>query len=308
MVSRVSTIGQQQLLIAGIQENQSRVFDNQRQLTTGRETDEFRGLAGRTATVLGSRSFLSRVEGYQDTIATIRGRLDANDVQLGGIIGSVENLQDAVFASIANNTAEGFSEILDQTFQFLVSSLNSNNDGTFQFSGASTGTEPVTVSSLADLAALPSVSDAFQNSDIAFQARIADGVDIEFGILADDVATETFEILVDLYNFDNGPSGPLQGELDDTQFAFLQGQIGNFDNALTGLRQSQVENGLIFSRLDVIDDQHSDTTIFLETFISSQEDVDLAEVVTELNSNQLALEASFQAIASLSSLTLLNFI
>ena len=308
MVSRVSTIGQQQLLISGVQENQARVFENQRQLTTGRETDEFRGLAGRTGTVLGSRSFLSRVETFQQTIGTIRGRVDANDVQIGGIISSVESLQDSILATLANNTAEGFSEILDQTFLFVSSALNSNTDGTFQFSGASTGTPPVNVDNLADLAALPSTADAFDNSDVAFQARIADGVDVEFGVLANELGEEVFDVFVDLFNFDNGPQGPLQGELTPDQFSFLQDQVTALNDALVGLRQIEVDNGLVFERLDVIEAQHADTAVFLETFISSQEDVDLAEVVTELNSNQLALEASFQAIASLSSLTLLNFI
>ncbi len=308
MVSRVSSFGQQQLLIRGIQENQARVFENQRQISTGRITDEFRGLGGSTGTILGSRSFLSRVESYQQTITTIRGRIDGNDVQVGGIIGAVESLQDNVLAAVANNNAQGFSEQLEQTFQFLTNSLNSNIDGTFQFSGASTGTVPVNVTDLASLAALPSVSDAFDNADIAFEARIADGVDIEFGLLADEVATEAFQVLVDLYNFDNGPSGPINGELDATQFAFLQTQVGALNDTIDGLRQTEVDNGLSFNRLNVVEQQHADTVIFLQTFISDQEDVDLAETVTQLNNNQVALEASFQAVASLSRLSLLNFL
>jgi flagellar hook-associated protein 3 FlgL len=308
MVSRVSSFGQQQLLIRSIQENQSRLFENQRQISSGREVDEFRGLGGKTGTVLGSRSFLTRIESFQQTIDTVQGRINANDVQLGGIIGAVESLQENVRTAVANRNAQGFREQLEQTFEFITNALNSNIDGTFQFSGANTDTPPVNVTDLASLAALPNVSDAFDNADIAFEARIADGVDIEFGLLADEVATEAFDTLLGLYNFDTGAGGPIEGELDDAQFAFLQTQIQTLGDTIDNLRQVEVDNGLSFNRLKVVEQQHTDTSIFLETFISDQEDVDLAEAVTELNNNQVALQASFQAVASLSRLSLLNFL
>jgi len=308
MVNRISSFGQQQVLIRSIMQNQSNVFEDQRQISSGKKFDDYQGLAGQTNTVLGSRSFQARVEGYQQSIDTIRGKLDANDVQLTGLIQSLTTLKEAVQDTLSNNQAEGFSELLEQTFNFISSGLNTNFDGTFLFAGAETGTRPVNVTELVDLAALPSVSDAFDNGSIGFEARIADGVDLEFGLLADDVGTDVFQELLDLYNLDQGGSGPFEGELDATQFGLLQGQIASLESALDGLRQTQVKNGLAFERLEVVDEQHSDTHVFLEVFIADLEDVDIAEAVTRLNNDQVALEASYRAIGSLSQLSLLNFI
>lgn len=56
MVGRVSSFGQQQLLVQGLQKNQKDVFTAQQQITTGKKTDEFRGLAGQVGTLLGARS------------------------------------------------------------------------------------------------------------------------------------------------------------------------------------------------------------------------------------------------------------
>ncbi len=305
---RVSSFGQQTLLIRSIMENQQKVFEGQRQISTGKKTDEFRGLAGQTNTVLGSRSFKTRIETYQQTIDTIRGKLDANDVQIEGMLGAMEKLKETIQTTLANGQAEGFSEMLDQTFKFVSNSLNTNFDGTYLFSGAKTGSEPVNVTSLADLDALASVSDAFDNGDVAFEARIADGVDIEFGILASDLGEGIFQEMLDLYQFDQGGSGPLQGELDATQFAFLQAQLQSIDTAIDDVRQIHVTNGLAFERLEVVDEQHTDTSVFLEKFIADQEDVDIAEAVTRLNNDQIALEASYQSISSLSQLTLLRFL
>jgi len=305
---RVSSFGQQQVLIQGIMDNQLEVFEGQRQISSGKKHDDYQGLAGQTNTVLGSRSFQARVEGYQQSIDTIRGKLDANDVQLSGIIDAMETLKEAIQSSLANNQAEGFSELLDQTFNFISNGLNTNFDGTYLFSGAETGTIPVNVTELADLAALPAVTDAFDNASVAFEARIADGVDLEFGLLANDIGGDIFQEMLDLYNLDQGASGPFQGELDATQFSQLQGKISSIDAAINGLRQIQVQNGLAFERLEVVDEQHADTAVFLETFIADIEDVDIAEAITKLNNDQVSLEASYRAVGSLSQLSLLRFI
>ncbi len=304
---RVSSFGQQQLLIRSIMNNQQKLFDGQRQIATGKKTDEYRGLAGETGTVLGARSFKSRVDTYQQTIATIRGKLDANDVQLEGILGAMDKMKETIQTTLANGQAEGFSEMLGQTFKFVVNSLNTNFDGTYLFSGAKTGSQPVSVADLPALAGLGSVAEAFDNGNVAFEARIADGVDLEFGLLADDVAGGIFQEMLDLYDFDVNTE-EFQGELSQAQFTFLQGQLASLDTAIDNLRQIHVSNGLAYERLEVVDDQHADTAVFLETFISDLEDVDIAEAVTRLNNDQVALEASYRAIGSLSQLSLLNFL
>ena len=307
-MTRVSSFGQQSQMVRTLMENQQRVFEGQRQIATGKKTDEFAGLAGVTSTALSSRSFLARIETFQSSIKTVRGKLDANDVQIQGMLTSMEALRDNIQVALSNNQAEGFSEMLDQTFRFMVNGLNTNFDGGYLFSGAKTGTRPVNVNDLAGLSALPAVADAFDNSDVAFRAKVADNVDLEFGMLADDLATGSFTILKDLYDYDQGPDGPLNGELTQTQWNFLQSQLATITSAIDDLRQKQVNNGLVNQRLDIVDEQHADTAVFVEVFIADLEDVDIAEAVTRLNNNQVALEASYRAVSALADLSLLDFL
>ncbi len=306
MVGRVSSFGQQQLLIRSIIDNQSKLFESQRQVSTGKKADDFKGLAGETGTILGARSFKGRIETYQQTIATIRGKLDANDVQIGGVLDGMEDLKENIQTVLANGQAQGFEELLEQTFRFTVNSLNTNFDGTYLFSGAETGTQPVNVSTLAELSAAPATADVFDNAAIAFEARIADGVNLEFGLLASDLATGVFDELRALY--DQHQLTPFEDEIDQTQFDFLQNSLQTLTTAIDGLRRDHVSNGLAFERLEVIDQQHADSTLFLETFIADLEDVNIAEAVTRLNNDQVALEASYQSISSLNQLTLLRFL
>ncbi len=306
MVGRVSSFGQQQLLVRSIMNNQSELFDSQRQVSTGKKADDFKGLAGETGTILGARSFKSRIETYQQTIDTIRGKLDANDVQIGGVLDGMEDLKSNIQTMLANGQARGFDELIEQTFRFTVNSLNTNFDGTYLFSGAETGTQPVNVSTLAELSAAPTTADVFDNAAIAFEARIADGVSLKFGLLASDLATGIFDELKALY--DQHQLTPFEGEIDQTQFNFLQASLQTLTSAIDDLRRDHVSNGLSFERLEVVDQQHVDSVLFLETFISDMEDVNIAEAVTRLNNDQIALEASYQAISSLNQLTLLRFL
>jgi len=323
-MARVSSFGQQQLLVNSIQRNQSELFRTQEQIATGREHSEYRSLAGETSTLLGAEAFQSRTESYRESINTVRGRLDANEVQIGSIIEAMESVQDTLRTAVTNNQAEGVPEVLQSTFQFLVNAINTNIDGTFLFAGSRTGTPPIpdNIRTIEDLQAFVDpnsdgvlevpVADVFQNGSQASQARIADGVDLEFGVLGNDLGTEIFGVLQSVWanhtGIDPTSPGPLQGPLDSPTFEYLRGQIQVFETAIDGLRQIEVNNGLAFQRLEVIDDQHADTVDFLEVFIADIQDVDIAEAVTRLNNQQVGLEASYQTVARLGQLTLLNFL
>ncbi|WP_374764649.1 flagellin N-terminal helical domain-containing protein [Yunchengibacter salinarum] len=344
MVSRISSFGQQQNLLQAIQQNQRRVFEAQEQISTGKKTDEFRGLAGKVNTLLGSESFRSRIQTYQRSIDTVVGKLDANDVQLGSIIDTMGRVKDTVATTVANDQAEAFDQMLDQSFRFVTNALNTNFDGTFLFSGTQSGQAPVQNGTLQDfinrvqaridadgdgvaddvdgdgtqdVSLQDAIRQEFSNSDEAFSVRVADNVDIEFGVLAEDVGLEIFESFYRLGSGDldgdgvndGDPDFPItSGELTDAQFSFLQGEIGSLESRIDNMRQIQTNNGFIQSQMDTIREQHRDREVFLDGFIADIEDVDMAEAISRLQNDQVALQASFQSISTLSQLTLLNFI
>jgi len=333
MVSRVASFGQQSLLLSATLENQARVAQSQQQIATGRETDEYRGLAGQATTLLGAQASFTRVETYQRTIQSINGTIEANDVQTGGIISALEDVQDTLRLAIANDQGAGIRQLLETNYQFIVNALNTNFNGGFLFAGANTGTQPLStvniggtdydVTNLAGLQAAVAagaalgvpltpaevIEQSFQNSDTPFRANVADGVTIGFGLLADDVGEAGLNAIQSVIGFIDAANGfDLDGVLDDAETAFLTGVLADLDAAVTEARGQQTANGLVSNRLDVISAQHEDSAVFLETFIADIQDVNIAEAVTRLNNDQVALEASFQAIRSLSSLSLLDFL
>jgi flagellar hook-associated protein 3 FlgL len=67
-------------------------------------------------------------------------------------------------------------------------------------------------------------------------------------------------------------------------------------------------NGMRFGRADELLTEHKDRETFMLTFISDIEDVNMAEAITRVNNDQIALDVSYKLTAELSRMSLLNFI
>lgn len=308
MPTRVSSFAQTQLLIQSMLRNQTRVAEDQLQIATGKKAQDFGGMGGDTITSLGARAFQERVETFRRVIGRVESRLEANDVQLGGIIEGATDFRQEILSIIAQDQAAAFSELLGDTFSFIASSLNTEIAGQFIFAGSNTDVAPIVSGDINDLIAAAQASDMFTNDDTPQRASVSDAVEVEYGLLADDMALPLFESFKRIAEFHNGPGGPIDGKLTTAQRDFLINELQLLDQAIDNTRQVQVRNGLRQQRIETIAEQHVETSDFLQVLVSEVEDVNVAEAISRLNLDQTALEASFRTFGTLSDLTLLDFI
>lgn len=307
-MTRISSFGQSSLLLQNTLRNQERLFTSQQQITTGKKASSFQELSPRVQEAMSARQTQFNTESFRTTIQSVRQNVDIYDVQITTITNAARDLQQAAVTAVGQNDAAGFDSALQQAFDLISSALNTRLNGNFIFGGSNNDQPPLAISSLADLQALPLSDDAFVNDSKRKSAIIADGINLEFGQLADDVASDIMASFKRIADFNAGPSGPFSGELTTAQRTFLETEIDLIEQASQQAQQAQTQNGLASNRLDVVDDQHQTSLVFLEQLVSDIEDVDLAEAVTRLQQDQLALEVSFQAIGTLSRLSLLNFL
>lgn len=308
-MTRVSSFGQQSQLLLNALRNQERLAQTQEQITTGKKASTFNQLSPDVQKALDARQTLSGVRTFRDTISQVRQQIDGMDLQLTATVDTARDLKQAMVTAIGQQDATGFVTILDQSFQLVRSALNTRVNGNHIFAGGRTDEPPVNISTLADLQALPTAADAFSNDQTRRRAIIAEGVELEFGQLADDFGLEIMESIKRIADFNaTNPDGPFDENLTAGQRSFLEGEIANLESAIQKAQSVQAANGLNSNRLDVVDEQHSSTENFIQTLIGEIEDIDLAEAVTRLNQQQTTLEASFRAIGTLSRLSLLDFL
>src|SRR6185437_11366921 len=162
--------------------------------------------------------------------------------------------------------------IFDQAKQILNSK---DANGNYLYGGEKDTTEPVNVDSLADLAALPSVSDAFSNGTVKKSVNIGGGQTVQVGMLASDLGTQLFQSLADIANFNSGANGPFSATITNTHSSLLTTQV------------QAAPNGFVYNHLnDVIDQQKSTSTLY-KGFVQNLEDVDMGTAITQLNQNQV---------------------
>ncbi|PCI49587.1 MAG: hypothetical protein COB49_04755 [Alphaproteobacteria bacterium] len=307
-MTRVSSFSNQQVMLTSLMNGQSRVFKDQVQITTGKKEDNYSGLAGEISTLLGAKAVFGQTQGYLRAATHVSRFLRTNDIQLENMVRNTQNVRDTLLEAIAQNQTFALDELLAESFSSMVSALNSNIGGVHVFGGGRSDIPPVTGSQISDLVATASVSDLFQNDQLRPTAKIGQNTLTEYGLLADEVGLEVFQIFKNIADFSAGPLGPLSGELNAVQSNFLKGEMDNLDTALDNLRVLVARNGTRQNNVESFISEHENQEVFLEVFISDIEDVNVAEAISRLNNDQIALEASFRITSELTSLSLLEFI
>ena len=307
-MTRVSSFGHNQSMVNSLLQNQSRLFDVQRQINTGKKSDEFRGYTREAETLLSARTLKSRTEGYKSVASDIRRKLDTNNLQMEGIRSAADDLKQTIIDALGQDQAIAFSESLQQAVASVLTALNTQVNGNYIFAGSRTDTMPVAAQSLADVIAAPSVASLFQNDAEKLSGKVGDGVEIEYGMVASDIATDLLTSLKALADYDAGPLGPLDGPLTAAQRSFLQTEMANLTTAIDTVQSYISQNALRQNRAEDVSETLESGSNFLEVFISDIEDVNLTEAATRLNNDQLALQASYSIMGQLSKLSLLNFL
>jgi flagellar hook-associated protein 3 FlgL len=284
------------------------MFQDQQQVNTGKVASDYKGLAGQTATLLSAKTLQSRINQYTSAGTEVKGVLSIYDNSIGVLDSVTSDLKKTLQQGIANNEVYGFGETLSQSLNSAITALNTQVSGKYIFSGTRTDVPAVGIQSISDLQALAAGSDAFQNNQQKSAVQIDDGVALQYGVLASDVAGPLMDVLKALADFNSGPNGPIDGKLTPTQQTFIQTQLANLESARQTVLNSQVENGVRQNRLDSVLQQHESTGNVVTGVISDIEDVDMASAVTRLNGDQTALQASYKVMAQLSQLSLLNFL
>jgi flagellar hook-associated protein 3 FlgL len=267
---------------------------------------------------MGTKSVSTRTDSQRDANTELNLRLEHYDTTLRSIEVVAADLRQQVFDTLAGGSATGFMDEVRNMLDRGISLLNSRLGGRYVFSGTLTDTMPVNISNEADLLALPATANAFDNNQIKAQVKVDQSQTMSYGVLADDVGEPLFEAFRRIMQFNSGtlptgagpyaPAGTFNSPLDDNQRQFLINELSRLETVVDGLNDIVAQNGINMRTVEKINDRLDSEKTFLTEFISDIEDVDVAEAISRLQQDQLAVEASYQVLADLNDLTLMDFI
>lgn len=308
-IDRIATNSQSQLMLSQIQQAELALNKTQTQVTSGMVSTNYAGIGDKTAMLEATRSAENRANAYQAATSLAVNQADLQDSQMSSLSDLANQLRQAITTAVGDNDGSTLMTTAQGIFDQVSQILNSKDaNGNYLYGGDKNGQPPLTATSLSDLTSMASASDAFQNGTIPNSVMVGDGQSVQVGMLASNIGTGLMQTLKDLADFNAGANGNFANGLTDAQSTFLSGEITTATSAASQVNNAAAANGNIYSQLqDASSNQTTMATLF-KGFVSNIQEVDMPTAITQLNQNQVALQAALQVTAQLNQVSLLNYI
>jgi flagellar hook-associated protein 3 FlgL len=310
-IDRIATSAQTAYFLSQIQSAGNALDKTQEQLASHKNANTYAGFGNQTQVLTATIAANARNGAYATATNFAVTQTDLQDTQLTSLGSLAAQLQKAVSDAVANNDATTLMGQAKSIFDQATAILNSkDSNGDYIYSGGKTDVAPMTVTSLSDLAALPSVSDAFANGNLMKSVQVADGTNVSYGIGASDIGTGLMQALADISNFDAGATGDFTNSdgLSAAQNTFLTNAIAQTTTVNVGLNAAAATNGYVSNRLTDAQTQQSSMDTLYKGFVSNIQDTNMADAATQLSLDQTQLQAALQVTAGLHQLSLLNYL
>jgi len=309
-IDRVATNAQTQYLLSQIMQANKSLDQSQAQVSSGKVATDYAGIGDKTAALEAARAAAARASAYQSNTQLALTQTDLQDTQLTTLSGLAAQLQKAIQTAAGNSDGTSLVDTANSIFQQASAILNSTDaNGNYIYSGQKTNVAPFSAADLGTMSTNGNVSDYFTNGDIKKTVLVGDGQTQQIGVLASDIGEKLMQALKDIYVADGNGNGDLSGQLTSAQVDDLTNTaLPDAVNATTSLNAATAANGDAYNSLNDAMTQQQSVSNLYQGFVSDIEDVDMATALTNLNSNQVALQAALSVASRLGQLSLLNYL
>lgn len=301
-MTRVATIPLQRTMSEAISRSQEKLAVTQQRLATGKKAVNFADLGTETVRNLSAHTLLARQDAQSTVAKRVGTTLSLYQGHLEGIEESAMDLRQQILTAIGTGKAAGLQEAIETAFNQFRTSLNGAEGGTPLFGGAQTDGEPFAPATLADAATIDADA-AFRDDGIRSTARVADGIDVTYGITASAAGKDLYAAFRTL-----AQAGAIGEDPTDAQMNALKAVVDELDTGLGSLRSVNAENGRKQNQVETLSVRGEERSLLLKSVIESNEDADLGQVAIDLAQQKTMLQASYSVFSQLSSLSLVSYI
>lgn len=301
-MNRIATIPLQQVMTNAIQRAQARLATSQQNLATTKKANTFADLGNESVRNLSAHSMLARQTAETTVAKRVQTTLSIYDAQLSGVETSAEGLRQSILTALGNGQTSGLQATIDGAFEQYRNALNATEGGIAMFGGTQTDSPPFKPNALSDLVGL-SASDAFADDGVVASARVADGVDVPYGIGATAAGGGLYTAFQSL-----AQAGTIGATLTTAQKTALNTVVEQLQTGLGSLRAVNAENGRRTSQIENVINSGEQRKTLLTGVIGANEDADLGQVATDIAQQKTILEASYSVFSQLSGLSLVQYL
>jgi len=306
-MNRVSTANSYSSVLTHLMRAQVEQDSANTQVSSQKNAFDLKGYAKQAETLLATRSIQTKVDSYIEQGKTLVSKLQSQELALTQTADAADGARQAIAEALATNRGESLMEELSSWFSSATDSLNAKFGGRYLFSGGQVDTKATTATSLSDLTAAAMTADLFKNDGLKPANQLDESTTIESGFLADQLGTPLYEAFKQVQTYVEA-NGDFTGQLTPAQATFLQGVMGSFESARSGLTDAAARNGLIQNRVDKTLETQDNRAAMLEGMVGKITDADMPLAITRLEQAGVALQASAQVFNTLSQTSLLDLL
>jgi len=316
MPIRVGTFAQHNLLTSFALDIQRRLFDSQVQVGSGKVAQRYQGVARESARLVDIKNAREQVLNLQQNFTLVRNRLELMAFAVDSMHEIMSDFRLQVVSAVSGNIAQ----LTDLDFQaqnllLQIEDIMNTRDGSrYVFAGVRGDVAPVDIDNLVDpphappfgAGSYPSAEDTtrayYSGGGLASEitVRLDLNLNIAYGVTADELAFE--EILRGLKLVATAQMSPTVEKDRLVEAArVLELALDRLDIIQNRIAGNQI-------RIEQFDEKHRLFVKSAEDLAGEIENVDPAEAITKLNSDQVALESAFAVLARVQESTLLNFL
>ncbi|HZB91577.1 MAG TPA: flagellin [Stellaceae bacterium] len=312
-MTSISTAAENSMLQYYMTQNQSTMNNLNTEISSGVVAQTYSQIAPQASQLTDFRAQESEQQSYINTINTLSTRLSTMSEAVDQINQSVSNFASNLVTDAYNTSEPDVSQQAQELLQQVAALLN-NQDGTsYVFGGTDTNTPPVDLSGLPTGAAAtlttpvngtPASGGYYAGGAQLSPVKIDNQFSLNYGITANDAST--FAPIIQVLNFlaQNGPfnSSSPTDQANITQASQMLDQatqsLTNMGGVL-GLQQSELNTELTLQQQSLSISQNGVSNILT---------VNQATAITQLQTLETQMEASYSATSDIQKLSLVNYL
>lgn len=308
-MTRIGTAAQDNQVVQYIQQNQTQENVLEQQISTGLKSQNFSGLGTQAEQFVNLGGQVSQLNSYVDTNNTVSTRMQTMALSLNSIESLATQFVGNLPAEAYNTQGETIQEQAQQVLNQIGGYLNTQDGAGYVFSGSKTTTAPFVLSGLPNPGSLttsvgvPPPNGYYAGDSVIAKATIDNNVSVSYGVTAANPAIQQF---VQVLNYlANAPAFDPKSATDTANVTQATKMLNESVAQLQTLQGSvALQQGQLSTTLTT----QNNAISLAKTSMSSIDQVDPATAITELDTLQTQLQASYQTVSMLGQLSLVNYI
>ncbi|WP_152655250.1 flagellar hook-associated protein FlgL [Oceanobacillus sp. CFH 90083] len=236
------------------------------------------------------RSELARIKQFERNTSEVNSWLDNTDAAVDQANHAMQRLRElAVKASNGTNSSDEYQSILEEAKQLkehLVDIANTNVNGKYIFNGTNSNTPPIDENG----------SITFSGGDVLIE--VSSGITVKANTNGSTVFGENGELFDTVDNFIN--------RLESGEN--IEESLNELDASIGSVLDARAEIGARMNRLELVENRLADQKIVTTKTLSDNEDVDFAEAITNLITQESLHRAALSAGSRIIQPSLVDFL